>query len=145
MTNNQIIFDAEQTLAENGVIKYTGRVFKATTPEGEEIEVKETEQLHTYKEWQSLGYQVMKGQKAITKLTIWNFTNKASKAVREAAEKEGKEPPTNAHYYMKEAAFFSTSQVEPIKAEPKKEAPQLETIDKYVIDANYIDNLLANA
>ena len=116
MTNNQIIFAAEQELAEQGIIKYTGRVLKMTTPEGMEIEIQETEALHTYKEWQQLGYQVQKGQKAITKLTIWNFTNKASKAVREAAEKEGKEAPATAHYYMKESAFFSSSQVEPIKA-----------------------------
>lgn len=116
MTNNQIIFAAEQELAEAGVIKYTGRVLKMTTPEGLEVEIQETEALHTYKEWQQLGYQVQKGQKAITKITIWNFTNKASKAVREAAEKEGKEAPATAHYYMKESAFFSASQVEPIKA-----------------------------
>ena len=90
MTNNQIIFSMEQQLAEEGKIKYTGRIMKATTPEGEEIEIKETESLHTYKEWQSLGFQVKKGQKAIAKFTIWNFTNKPSKAVREAAEKEGK-------------------------------------------------------
>lgn len=116
MTNNQIIFSAEQELAEQGTIKYTGNVIKGVTPEGLEVEYKETEALHTYKEWQQLGFQVQKGQKAVVKLTIWNFTNKPSKAAKEAAEKAGKEPDATARYYMKEAAFFSTSQVEPIKA-----------------------------
>lgn len=140
MTNNQIIFSMEQQLAEEGKIKYTGRVMKATTPEGEEIEIKETESLHTYKEWQSLGFQVKKGQKAIAKFTIWNFTNKPSKAVREAAEKEGKEVTTTGHYYMKESSFFSDSQVEPIKKQEPKQ-PVIESTS-FIIDANYIDNLV---
>jgi predicted transcriptional regulator len=153
MNNAQIIFSAAQELAENGVIKYTGRILKAVTPEGEEIEIKETEQLHTYKEWQRLGYQVKKGQKAIAKITIWNWTSKKARLTKEEADhinatvinadgskaQEGDEVQTKGHYYMKEAAFFSESQVEQIKA------PELETVDSYVIDENYINNLLAQA
>ena len=48
MTNAQIIFSAAQELAEEGKIKYTGRVLKAVTPAGEEVEIKETEDIHTY-------------------------------------------------------------------------------------------------
>ena len=140
MTNNQIIFEASQELAEAGIIKYTGRILKGTNDLGEEVEIKETEAIHTYKEWQSLGYQVNKGQKSIARITIWNFTNKPSKAAKAAAEAEGKEATEKARYYMKEACFFSASQVSKIE---KKEAPELEKVDSYIIDANYIDNLLA--
>lgn len=116
MTNNQIIFMKEQELAEAGIIAYTGRVFKAKTADGQTIEVKETEAIHTFLDWKKAGYMVQKGQKAIAKFTIWNFTDKASKAAREAAEQEGKEAPENPRYYMKEACFFSQSQVQPIEA-----------------------------
>lgn len=70
MTNNQIIFAAEQQLAEQGVIAYTGRVFEAVDASGEKIQFKETEQIHTYQAWKQLGFQVKKSQKAITKLLI---------------------------------------------------------------------------
>lgn len=126
MNNAQIIFSASQELAEDGKIKYTGRVIKAITPEGAEVEFKETEALHTYKEWQRLGFQVKKGQKAVAKITIWNWTSKKEKLTKEEADHinatvinadgskahEGDEVETKGHYYMKEAAFFSASQVE---------------------------------
>lgn len=140
MTNNQIIFEASQELAEAGIIKYTGRILKGTNDLGEEVEIKETEQIHTYKEWQALGYQVNKGQKAIARITIWNFTTKPSKAAKAAAEAEGKEAKETARYYMKEACFFSASQVSQIA-----KAPELEKVDSYIIDENYIENLLLQA
>ena len=117
MTNNQIIFSASQELAEQGLIKYTGKVFKGVDGEGNEVEIKETEEIHTYKEWQFLGMQVQKGQKAVAKITIWMFTNKPSKAALAAAAAAGKEEVNeDPHYYMKEAAFFSASQVAAIEA-----------------------------
>lgn len=116
MTNNQIIFSEAQKLAEAGIIGYTGRVFQAKTADGQTIEVKETEAIHTFMDWKKAGYMVKKGSKAVAKFTIWNFTDKANKADREAAEKEGKEAAANPHYYMKEAAFFAASQVQPIEA-----------------------------
>lgn len=116
MTNNQIIFIKSQELAEAGIINYTGRVFKAKTADGQTIDVKETEAIHTFMDWKKAGYMVKKGSKAVAKFTIWNFTSKANKEAREAAEKEGKEAVENPHYYMKEAAFFSASQVQPIEA-----------------------------
>ncbi len=147
MNNSQIIFNASQELAEQGLIRYTGRTFKGVDGEGNEVEIKETEEIHTYKEWQNLGMQVQKGQKAIAKITIWNFTNKPSKAAREEAEKNGQEAQEKGHYYMKEAAFFSASQVAPAKQEVKQEVKQETNEDSNVIiiDNNYLDNLLANA
>jgi len=144
MTNEMIIFNAAQDLAEEGKINYTGKVFKAVDQEGNEIEFKETEEIHTYKEWQNLGMQVQKGQKAVAKITIWMFTNKPGKAAKAAAEAEGKEAEADPHYYMKEAAFFSASQVAPAEAKPAKENKpvELETVHSFIIDANYIDNLV---
>ncbi len=144
MTNEMIIFNAAQDLAEEGKINYTGKVFKAVDQEGNEIEFKETEEIHTYKEWQNLGMQVQKGQKAVAKITIWMFTNKPGKAAKAAAEAEGKEAEADPHYYMKEAAFFSASQVAPAEAKPAKENKpvELETVHSFIIDANYIDSLV---
>lgn len=155
MTNEQIIFSMSQELAEEGKINYTGRILKGTTPDGQTVEIKETEEIHTYKEWQRLGMQVQKGQKAIAKFTIWmHAKGKTSKLTKEEADsinsivinadgskaQEGDEVQSKGHYYMKEAAFFSASQVAP--AEPKEEAAELQKADSYIIDANYIDNLL---
>lgn len=59
------------------------------------------EELHTFKKWQSLGYSVKKGEKAIAKFPIWKHTVKATE--------EGDE---ETHMFMKMSCWFSTSQVE---------------------------------
>ena len=159
MTNEQIIFSKGQELAEEGKIKYTGNIIKAKTAEGEEIEIQETEEIHTYKEWQNLGMQVQKGQKAIAKFTIWMYAKgKTSKLTKKEADsinaivinadgskaQEGDEVQAKGHYYMKEAAFFSASQVAPAEPKPAKENKpvELETVHSFIIDANYIDSLV---
>lgn len=120
MTNNQIIFNERMNLLEAGVIRSTGRKMRCayTDDNGEvsEMIVDEPEELHTFKEWKDRGYMVQKGQKTIARIMIWNYTNKASKAAREAAEAEGKDPAEDPHYYMKEACFFAAHQVAPINA-----------------------------
>lgn len=108
MTNAQIIFNEAQRLAEEGIIKYTGNIAIAELPDGSKIEVKETEEIHTYKKWQELGYQVQKGQKAVAKITIW-------KHIVKKAKEENEEDETK--IFMKTAAFFASSQVEAIKKE----------------------------
>jgi len=110
MTNNQIIFEQSQILAEAGKIQYTGRVFKAIDGDGNPCEVKETEEIHTFADWKARGYFVKKGEKAIASFPIWNFTSKPSKKAREAAAAEGKEISDDPHYYMKEAYFFTMNQ-----------------------------------
>jgi hypothetical protein len=158
MTNAQIIFNESLELMKNGIIGTTGRQIKISyEKDGEQVEeiINEPEPIHTYKEWQNLGMQVQKGQKAIAKFTIWMYASKSKKLSKEDADsinsiminadgskaQEGDEVQCKGHYYMKEAAFFSASQVAAIEA--KKEDPELETVDSYIIDANYIDNLLA--
>jgi len=116
MTNAMIIFNASQELAENGVIAYTGRTAIMTLPDGTPAEYKETEAIHTFQEWKKAGFMVQKGQKAIAKIAIWNFTDKANKALKEKRKAAGQdEEAPDPHYYMKEAAFFSASQVAPLE------------------------------
>lgn len=106
MTNAEIIFEASQRLAEEGLIGYTGRVFKAVDGEGKEVEYKETEPIHTFAHWQHLGYKVRKGQHAVAKLVIWKY--KASKDEEEGIvtiERGG-------DMFRKTAHFFALSQVE---------------------------------
>lgn len=110
MTNNQIIFEESQKLAEAGKIQYTGRVFKAVDGDGNPCEVKETEEIHTFADWKARGYFVKKGEKAVASFPIWNFTNKPNKARREAAAENGEEINADPHYYMKNAYFFTINQ-----------------------------------
>lgn len=140
MTNAQIIFNESIALMKEGQIGTTGRQITIEYEKNGEM-VKETvnepEAIHTYKEWQNLGMQVQKGQKAVAKFTIWMYAsktktytkeeadkiNKASTAIMRGLEtevKEGDQVECQGHYYMKEAAFFSASQVAP--AEEKKTA-----------------------
>lgn len=123
MTNNQIIFNERMNLLEAGILHSTGRKMRCcyTDDNGEvsEMVVDEPEDLHTFKEWKDRGYMVQKGQKAIARFTIWNYTSMASKAARGAAEAEGKDPADDPHFYMKEACFFAAHQVKRIDAEPQ--------------------------
>ncbi len=117
MTNQMIIFYESQELAEAGVIDYTGRTIIVELPDGSKMEAKDTEAIHTFQEWKRAGYMVQKGQKAIAKIAIWNFTDKASKATKAAREAAGADTEKpDPHYYMKESAFFKASQVAPIEA-----------------------------
>lgn len=137
MTNAQIIFNESMALMADGIIGTTGRQITVSYEKnGEKVTetVNEPETIHTYKEWQNLGMQVQKGQKAVAKFTIWMYTSKTKKLSKEDADainsmvvnsdgskaQEGDEVQTKGHYYMKEAAFFSASQVAP--AEEKKTA-----------------------
>lgn len=155
MNNAQIIFNEAIELVKAGTIGTTGRMLKFQNEDGTIEMIPEPEAIHTYKEWQLLGFQVNKGEKAKARFTIWNYTSKPSKKAKEEAEKEGKEAAANPHYYMKEAYFFSQSQVSKIEREKQlpaliaeiptietaAKAPELETVYSFMIDADYIDSL----
>lgn len=161
MTNAQIIFNESIDLMKDGIIGTTGRKITVEYEKDGEM-VKETidepEEIHTYQEWKKAGFQVQKGQKAIAKFTIWMYTDKKKNLSKEEADSinamvinadgskahEGDEVRTNGHYYMKQAAFFKASQVAPIETKANEE-PALEKTDSYIIDDNYIENLLLNA
>ena len=79
-----------------------------------------TEEIHTFAKWKSLGYSVKRGEKAVTKLTIWKHTSKVN------AETQEEETAM----FMKTAAFFSTSQVE--KIQPVKKVSAAEMVGRKV-------------
>lgn len=110
MTNEQILMVETQKLAQAGILKYTGRTFKALNIAGEEVEIKEVEPIHTLKIWNILGYRVRKGQHAKAKFPIWFWKNK---------KKVGEEEDSNAHEggdcYMRTASWFTFDQVEKIE------------------------------
>lgn len=113
MTNQEIIFLASQKLAEEGLIKYTGRTLEGLDNEGNKVLIRETEEIHTYQHWQELGYQVQKGQKAVAQFNIWKHTGKKAEKVH---LEDGKEATVidNGHMFQKKASFFSRSQVKAI-------------------------------
>jgi hypothetical protein len=59
------------------------------------------EEVHTFQRWKAMGYMVKKGEKAVFKTTIWKAVPKNDE------EKEVK-------LFMKSAAFFKASQVQPL-------------------------------
>lgn len=119
MTNQEIITRQTLALIEAGIIGAN-------------------EQIHTFADWKNSGYMVKKGSKAIAKFTIWKYTDKPSKAqieIRKAAGADEEAP--SPHYYMTNAAFFSSSQVEKIEKAPEEESKS------FIIDAAYIESLTA--
>lgn len=72
--------------------------------DGNKQQVEIPEEIHTYAEWKQMGYQVQKGQKAITQVVIWKHTTHEN----EDGEDESK-------MFMKKASFFKQSQVEKIE------------------------------
>ena len=101
MTNAEIVAFAWGQLVGSGVISAN-------------------EEIHTFQKWKSLGYTVKRGEKAITKLTIWKHTSRTNKETQEE----------ETAMFMKQAAFFSTSQVE--KIQPVKRADPSEFVGRKV-------------
>ena len=104
MKNEITIMEHQEVLAKEGKIKYTGRVLKFKTPAGETIKYRETEQIHTFAEWKSNGYKIIKGQKAVAKFPIWVPTKKKTEEDR-----------IEIRFWLKNSAWFSESQVEKIE------------------------------
>lgn len=90
MTNSEIILGNMAMLIADGVIT-------------------EDNVIHTYAHWKSLGFQVKKGEHAIAKFPIWKYTKKKNKDMsEEEAQQKG-------YCFMKNSAWFTDTQVEPIK------------------------------
>lgn len=110
MTNAMIIQIETAKLAEQGILKYTGRTLKGLNVVGEEVEIKEIEPIHTFQGWKALGYRVKKGEKSKIKFPIW-FWKKGKKKETE----DGDEEVSRGNCYMKTAAWFTFEQVEKIE------------------------------
>lgn len=109
MTNVDIIMAERLELMKQGKIGTTGRVFTMTDSAGAEIRVPEPEEIHTFAAWKSAGFAVRKGEKAIAKFPVWKYTSKV-------VENDDGEEEEHGRMYMKTAAFFARSQVDPIAA-----------------------------
>lgn len=111
MTNNDIIFAESQKLAEQGIIDYTGRTFIFEDADGNKTEVKETEPIHTFAAWKSLGYKVKKGEKAVAQFVIWKHSKPK---MTELPQPDGETAlvPDKGRMFMKKASFFRACQVE---------------------------------
>ena len=111
MTNEQIIENAKQELLQQGLLKPTGRILTARLEDGSEIQIPEAEEMHTFRAWKSRGYYVRKGEKAVTRLSIWkHITRKETIPMQDGTVQE----QDASRMYLKDAFFFSQSQVERI-------------------------------
>lgn len=109
MTNAMIILLKQVELAEQGILKYTGRTIKGINViTGEPAEVPEIQSIHTYAGWKERGYQVRRGQKAVAQFPIWKYTKGKTKDMdEEEAQQRG-------YCFMKNASWFTQEQVDPI-------------------------------
>lgn len=72
-------------------------------------------EIHTFEKWKALGFSVKKGEKSDIKFAIWKYSDGKKKDKETGEETEGK-----AHCFMKMSAFFTESQVEPLKEKAVK-------------------------
>lgn len=108
MTNAMIVLEQALALAEAGKIGYTGEVMTVEI-NGEEVELREPEQIHTYARWKAMGYQVRRGEKAVAKFKVWKYA--AAKKKDDDGEETTK--ANRGKMFLKQAAFFSAAQVDP--------------------------------
>lgn len=112
MTNSQIIYNAAQAhgFTEEQLTQLLD-AYKGDLP------------FHTVLEWNKRGFSVKAGEKALFTADLWKYTDKPSKATREAAEENGEEAPeVSGHYYKKLSYLFSFSQVEAVPQAPGLQA-----------------------
>lgn len=109
MTNEMIIMAEKVRLQKEGILKYTGRYLDVIGDDGVITKIPEIQSIHTFAAWKALGYKVMKGQKAITRIPIWKYS---APKVQDESPVDGVEP--KGRMFMKVSAFFSEEQVEKI-------------------------------
>lgn len=117
MKNTEIIFKQRMNLMKQGIIKPTDAFFVVETKDGEKKKQPVPEELHTFGGWRERGYSVKKGEKHIAEFVIWKA--KKGKAEDKDSEKteDGEE---NTRLFLKNAFWFSASQVEPLKEKEMK-------------------------
>jgi len=89
-----------------GTIGITGNIITLEHESGEKFNMTEPEEIHTYQKWQSLGYQVKKGQKEKATFLIWQQVLRS--------EQEQKSEYIEKMIMVKES-FFTVDQVEKIE------------------------------
>lgn len=111
MSNEEIILENSIALMEAGILAASGDTITITTTDGEEVEMQEPEEIHTFAEWKRNGYAVKKGEKAVASFQIWKY-KKCKKKVEENGKEVEKEYE---RMFLTPAFFFKRSQVERIK------------------------------
>lgn len=121
MTNNEIILGASLRLMAEGKLRGTGRYMNVRRDDGTTEAIEIPEPIHTFNGWKAAGYSVKKGEKSSIRIVIWKHTarmldtntgNAETDAMNAEINREGGET----RMFMKNAAFFTFAQVEPIKA-----------------------------
>ena len=72
MKNEEAIMQMRVNLMRNRQIGTTGRKMMWHDVDGNEIEIDEPAEIHTYTGWKKLGYQVPTGTRAKIFIPIWN-------------------------------------------------------------------------
>lgn len=121
MTNNEIItntvkaaFNPEQIAQLTGAIFTPEQIEKSAQMGMEPAEIL-AGAFHTFQEWKRLGYSVKKGEHAALVAYLWKYSDKPSKAQREAAEAAGEDPDQSGggdHFYKAKSHLFNFLQVE---------------------------------
>ncbi len=86
---------------------------------------------HTFKEWQKLGRQVKKGEKALFKVSLWRYGKKNV----EVKTPEGEEKTEKLErYYMQDSHIFSFDQTEKKPTFKTRNADELREYNKMLAD-----------
>ena len=88
-------------------------------------------QIHTFGFWKQNGKSVKRGEKALFTCPLWKYTDKPSKAQRDAAEAAGEEAQAHPHYYPTTSYMFSCLQVESNKPAPAGRFKSIDEIKAY--------------
>lgn len=88
-------------------------------------------QIHTFGFWKQNGKSVKRGEKALFTCPLWKYTDKPSKAQRDAAEAAGEEAKAHPHYYPTTSYMFSCLQVESSKPAPAGRFKSIDEIKAY--------------
>lgn len=121
MTNAMIILMESVRLMDEGKLKGTGEFIEVQNDDGTTKQLELPEPIHTFAGWKALGYSVKKGEKSDIKFPIWKHTTKMLNTDTGNAEMDMMNANINAQggnkkMFLKTAAFFTSAQVEPIKA-----------------------------
>lgn len=106
---------------ESGIIKGTGEFVTVENDDGTTRDLEIPEEIHTFQGWKQRGYSVKKGEKAKAKFPVWKHTAKMLDTNTGNAETDKMNQQINdqggqTNMFMKVSAFFTSAQVEPIKA-----------------------------
>lgn len=102
--HEMLIWNERIRLFESGKIGGTGRMIELHAEDGTVKKMEEPEEIHSYSRWQEYGYQVKKGEKAVSTIEIWKYAQK-----KEDSDKDGEDAEGSERVFKKKAFFFRFS------------------------------------